>query len=123
MKTLLALAAIALLAACAASQTITLLPRAANVPQAHGTLDRMTNTLVVDVEGRRYQGKMQMQTATTSRSLFGPSSTTISNQATALLTGDGGHMRCEFGFDYFMTSATGVCVDNRNIVYDMQVSQ
>jgi hypothetical protein len=107
---------------CAAQQQITLLPRG-EAKQGNGTLDRVNNALTVYVDGRQYQGTMQMHTATsTGWSPLGRSTaSTISNQATALLVGNEGHMRCEFGWDAMMTSATGVCVDNRNATYDLMI--
>jgi hypothetical protein len=118
----IALMALVSMVGCAAQQQITLLPRG-EAKQGTGTLDRVNNALTVYVDGRQYQGTMQMQTATsTGWSPFGRhTSSTTTNQASALLVGNEGHMRCEFGWDALMQGATGVCIDNRNATYDMVI--
>lgn len=114
------LIAIVLLVGCASQHAVTLLPRGQGM-QGTGTLNRMNNELSVSVDGKQYRGPMVVQTAH-STGLFGAGRTTIANQATALLLGDGGgQMRCEFGFDAMWTSATGVCVDYKNITYDLLI--
>jgi hypothetical protein len=119
----LAFVAILLLAGCAAQQSITMLPRGENAARGTGVLDRLHNQLTVDLGGRTYQGPMVMQTGLTqSWGPLGPrTATTTTNQASALLLGDGGQVRCDFGFDALMRTATGVCVDSRNQTYDMLV--
>lgn len=110
------------IAGCATVQSVTLLPRGEDRTPGRGTLDRMTNVLTVDLKGQRYQGTPMMQTATTSRGLFGAvTSTTTTSQASALLLGAEGQVRCDYGWDALMTRATGVCVDYRNVVYDLLI--
>lgn len=117
---------ILLLAACAAEQQITLLPRAPETQRGSGVLDRVTHDTTVTVGARTYRGKTVFHSATTtSWGLFGPkTATTASNQASALLLGDaGGQLRCEFAFDQMYTMATGVCVDSRNITFDILIKK
>jgi hypothetical protein len=114
-----------LLAGCASQQSITLLPRGTG-PQGTGVIDRVHNMLTVDLDGRQYQGTMQLQSASsTSFGPFGPrTSSTTSNQASSLLLGAaGGQVRCDFGWNQLMTEATGVCVDYNNVTYDMLIRQ
>lgn len=110
-----------LLAGCAAQQTVTLLPRGAGGERGTGMLDRMSKEITVSLNGRDYRGPMVVQTAYSSGYGLFSQRTTISSQATALLLGDDGQVRCEFGFDAFMTMATGVCVDSKNVTYDMLI--
>lgn len=107
-----------LLAGCA--HNLTLMPRGAG-PQGTGTLDRANNDMTVVLDGKTYRGKMQMVTGT-SVGAFGQVTNQYTNQASALLIGDaGGQVRCDFGFDTLMTSGNGVCVDFRNVTYDLLV--
>jgi len=109
------------LAGCAMQQTISLFPRGAGATQqGTGSLDRLSNELTVSVDGKKYGGRMMMNTAT-STNIYGYSTSTTTNQATALLLGDGGQIRCEFGWDALMIQATGVCVDSKNVTYDMLI--
>ena len=115
------LALMVLLVGCAAQQVVTLLPRAPATERGTGILDRMTQELTVTVEGNNYRGRSVLQTGTTTN-IFGVTSTQYSNRSTALLIGDTGQMRCEFSWDYMMIQATGVCVDSRNITYDILIT-
>jgi hypothetical protein len=120
-----ALALALLLAGCASQQEVSLLPRGDAKP-ATGTLDRLRNEMVVNLDGKAYRGTMQMQTASSSTwtPLGMRTTNTTANQASALLLGDGGgQIRCDFGWDAMMTSATGVCTDNKNQAYDLMIRQ
>lgn len=118
----IALFVLLLLVGCAAQNDVTLMPRGHDA-RGSGTLDRMRNVLTVDLDGKRYSGTMQMQTASsTSYGALGSRTTsTTTNAASALLLGDGGQVRCDFGWDALMTGASGVCVDAQNRAYDMLV--
>jgi hypothetical protein len=63
---------------------------------------------------------MIMQTSTTTGLFSGPR-TQYSSQASALLLGEAGQMRCDFAWDAMMTMATGVCADSRNNTYDLLI--
>lgn len=95
-----------LLAGCAASQSVTLLPRG-DAQSGAGTLDRVRNILTVNIGGRHYEG---------------PVITTTPSQASALLRGPAGQVRCDFGWDALMRHATGVCTDNAGASYDLQIA-
>jgi hypothetical protein len=112
----------AALAGCASQQTVNLLPRG-DAERGSGTLDRLTNDLVVTVGDKTYKGKSMLRTATTtSWGFLGPrTSTSYSDQSTALLIGEGGQMRCEFTWDAMMIQATGICVDSKNATYDLLI--
>lgn len=114
------LAGLVLLAGCASQQAITLMPRGTG-QAGSGTLDRMNNELRVTVGENNYRGTMIMQSAVSTGGIFSPVRTTYSNQASALLLGDIGQLRCDFGFDAMYTQGTGVCVDYRNVTYDMLI--
>ena len=121
MSRMCSLALVFLLAGCAAQQTATLMLRGHQGAQGHGTLDRFTNTLTVKLNGQEYRGSMIMRTSTTSYGILGPSSTHYSNQASALLLGAGGQLRCDFGFDSLMTQAVGTCTDRDARLYDLLI--
>lgn len=111
---------VALLAGCASVQQVQLLPRGEGNARGAGELNRLNNDLQVTLGAETYRGKMVMETSMSGGTfLTGPARTTYSNRASALLLGERGQVRCEFGFDQLMTQATGVCVDHRNITYDM----
>lgn len=114
------LALIALLAGCAAQQTVALLPRAGG-PSGTGVFDQMHQVLTVDIEGKRYQGTPISKTATTSYSIFSAGSTTSSNEQSALLIGTAGQVRCDFTWNQFRTMATGSCIDSQNATYDLLI--
>jgi hypothetical protein len=121
-KRLFSLLIVVLLSACAARQSATLFPRGADRTQGYGELDRITNTLTVQIQGNEYRGPMIMETSTTMAGLWGPAtSTTHTNKASALLLGTAGQIRCDFAFDMLMTQATGVCVDSKEVVYDLLI--
>lgn len=101
-----------LLAGCAATQEVTLLPRG-GAGKGFGELDRMTNQLTVDLNGTTYHGPMIMRSAQTAS--FKPL------EAAALMMGDGGQVRCEITFNALMTEGNGVCVDSRNATYDLLI--
>jgi len=58
---------------------------------------------------------------TTGYSLVGPSSTTTTNQQSALLVGPAGQIRCEFAWGAMKSIANGVCIDHRNVTYDLLI--
>lgn len=96
-----------LVAGCSSLQpAVTLLPRG-DAPKGVGVLDKGTYQLnATFADGRRYAGKMIVHPGL---------------QASALLLGEDGQLRCDFAWEAFMSSATGVCVDAQNRVYDMMV--
>jgi hypothetical protein len=101
------LAIVLALAGCATQHTVTLYPRGVGEHGA-GSLDRTNNHLAVTVGGKQYNGLMITR--------LGPPH----GQASALLLGDG-QMRCDFQFDAMWQTATGICVDSKNVTYDMLV--
>jgi hypothetical protein len=111
-----------LLAGC--SHTLTLLPRGTGA-KGTGAIDGVNQDITVELDGKRYRGKVQHQTGIAqTRGPFGIMSTTTqhTNQASALLLGDhGGRIRCDLSFDRMMTSGNGVCVDNRNVISDLMI--
>lgn len=120
------LAVLLLLAGCAAQQQVALMPRGEGHPNGSGSIDRVKNVLTVYLGGRVYQGTMHMTTAASSSvGLLGGVRTehSTTNQASALLVGNDGQLRCDFGWNALMTAATGVCVDSRNVTYDMLIRQ
>lgn len=106
------------LSGCSAQHAVTLYPRGAQVEQGTGVLGRVGNDLAINLEGRKFVGKWQLITSQSS-GLFGPRVT--GNNCSALLLSDNQQLRCDFTFDQMWTGATGVCVDYRNITYDMLV--
>lgn len=110
-----------LLAGCAAQQQVALMPRGEGHESGAGYFDQIHQQLAVDIEGQRYVGTPITKTASTGFSLFGPQATTSTNEQSALLTGNGGQVRCEFAWNQFKTMANGVCVDSRNVTYDMMI--
>lgn len=109
-----------LLAGCATQQAVTLYPRGPGLRGA-GVFDHVHQVLTVELDGQRYQGTPVTQTATSGYSLFGPQSTTTTNQEAALLLGEAGQVRCEFAWGPMKQTANGTCVDRNNVVYDMQI--
>lgn len=105
------------LSGCAAQHAVTLYPRGAQVAQGIGVLGRVGNDLVINLDGQKFAGKWQLITSQASG--LGPR--TVGNNCSALLLSDGRQLRCDFTFDQMWTGATGVCVDYRNITYDMLV--
>lgn len=118
-RTALALFAV-LLAACAAEQRVSLMPRGEG-PQGTGYFDQIHQQLVVDLAGGRYIGTPITKTATTGFNIFGPQATTSTNEQNALLIGDAGQVRCEFVWNQWKTMANGVCVDSHNVTYDLLI--
>ena len=112
-----------MLGACASEQQVLLLPRAPATERATGKLDRLRHDMVVVMGGKTYAGKTTLRTAmTTSSGFLGPrTSLTSSDRGTALLIGESGQIRCEFGWDAMMTIATGVCTDSNNLTYDLLI--
>jgi hypothetical protein len=112
-----------LLPACAPQQTVTLMPRGANAGQhIIGSLDRMKNLMTVKLAGREFSGPVITRTEVSSPGFIGlPTRTTSTGQASALLVGEGGQVRCEFAWDAMMVMATGTCVDSQNQVYDLLI--
>lgn len=106
-----------LLAGCASQHAVTLYPRGAQVAQGTGVLGRLGNDLAIKLDGRQFTGKWQLITSQASG--LGPR--LVGNNCSALLLSDGQQLRCDFTFDQMWTGATGVCVDYRNITYDMLV--
>ena len=115
---------VAILAGCASQQVVTLLPRSPATERGMGMLDRFNQELTVTVGANTYRGRSVLQTgtSTTSHGLWTRTSAHYSNQSTALLIGDKGQMRCEYGWDSMMINATGVCIDSRNITYDILIT-
>lgn len=126
MRSVVAIVSILVLTAC--SHTITLFPRGGG-DQATGTLNDLSKAMEINLKGNRYTG-----TYSTGRvSSFGfvqrygarPATGNVfmsgsNNQATALLTGSNGVLRCEFVIDVAI-GGNGVCVDTNEAVYDMLV--
>lgn len=109
-----------LLAGC--THSVTLLPRHPG-PQGVGKINE-AHDLTVDLEGKSYTGKIQWgSTITTGVNTFGFMSTsrTSSDQASALLLGDGGQVRCDFVLDIVKSMGNGVCTDSRGRTYDMAI--
>lgn len=113
-------ALLVLLAGCATVQQVDILPRGGGA-RGTGTFDHIHQVLTAEVDGKRYQGRPVQETSTSSFSLFGPQRTTTTNKETALLIGDTGQIRCEFAWDQMKTHANGVCVDSKNVTYDLLI--
>jgi len=120
-KSLKIIATALIISGCATQQSVSLLPRSPATEQGVGILNRLNQDLTVTVSGNIYRGKSSLQTgtSTTGFGMWTRTSTHFSNQSTALLLGDNGQMRCEYGWDSLMIEATGVCVDSRNVTYDI----
>jgi hypothetical protein len=117
------LIALLLLAGCATQHEVLLMPRG-HALKGTGTLNRVNNDLTVELNGARYTGKSVLQTSLgASSGAFGWMRTErqYSSVSTALLIGEAGQIRCEMGWDALLTSATGVCTDHANRVYDLVV--
>lgn len=112
---------VALLAGCATQNDVTLLPRGEGNARGSGVLNRVNNELRVTIGENNYRGTVIHSSAATTGGLFSPVRTTYTNQANALLIGDTGQLRCDFGFDAMYIQGTGVCVDYRNVTYDMLI--
>lgn len=108
-------------AGCAAQQRVDLLPRGGTGVKGTGQFDHIYQRLTVELGGEVYQGTPISETAQTSFSLFSPGATTSTNKQAALLIGPAGQVRCDFAWDQLKTRAIGVCVDSRNITYDLLI--
>jgi hypothetical protein len=125
MRYLLALT-ILLLAGC--THTITLYPRGGG-EQASGSVNDGSRNMEVTLRGETYTGSyvlgqtFGLATGTTygARPVFGTGVMVgNTNQATALLTGPKGVLRCEFVI-VAARGGNGVCMDSANMVYDMLI--
>lgn len=110
-----------LLTGCATQQSVTLLPREGSMQRGIGSFDHIHQLVTVDVGGRRYQGRPTQVEARTSAGLFGPSSYTTTNQASALLIGEGGQLRCSWTWGPMKVDAQGECIDSRGAAYDLLI--
>lgn len=121
MRSSILLSAVLLLPACAAQQSVTLLPRGQG-SQGLGVFDHMHQVLTVNLDGKRYQGQPITKTAVTTGNLFYAGTTTTTNSEAALLLSDqGGQIRCDFEWGPMRATANGVCVDSQNVVYDLLI--
>lgn len=102
-----------LLAGCATQQGVTLYPRGTGGLEGKGSIDRMSNELVVQVGSETYRGKNEFA------SVLGKDD----NKASALLYGSTGRMRCDYAWNSpWLTEATGVCTNSTTgAVYDLQI--
>lgn len=106
MRSIAAVAFIAL-TACATQQPITLLPRAPGGQKATGTVDIEAKRMTAQIAGRKFEGALTM--------LRG-------RRASSVLTGDGGHLRCDLEFTRWLAASVGTCQDSDGVLYDL-VSQ
>lgn len=63
---------------------------------------------VETADGRRYAGDLVYKA--------GPA-----NDATAILRGDGGQMRCDLSWSDFFANGTGTCTNSQGATYDVNV--
>lgn len=90
---------------------IALLPRG-TAQAGSGVVNKASKQMEVVLEdGRAYRGEMVYK-------YVGGRGT---NEASALLLGADGQLRCEFGWDGMFATATGVCVDAKGATYDMLI--
>jgi hypothetical protein len=109
-----------ILCGCAAQQVVTLLPRGGG-QKGSGSFDHIHQVLTVELNGEVYKGRPITKTATTSPSLFTIGTTTTSNEESALLIGPAGQVRCDYAWGVYKAQANGVCVDHRNVTYDLLI--
>ena len=111
-----------LLALAGCTHTITLYPRGGG-DQATGTVNDGSRNMEVRLRGDTYTGSYVLG-QTVGVGIVGGANpvpvTTVgsTNNATALLTGPKGVLRCEFRI-VAVQGGNGVCMDSSNTVYDM----
>lgn len=112
-----------LLAGC--SHVITLYPRGGG-EQATGTVNDGSRNMEVQLRGDTYTGRYALGQsfgvgfASGTGSMATGTMVGTTNNATALLTGPAGVLRCEFRI-VAAQGGNGMCVDGQNVVYDMLI--
>jgi hypothetical protein len=113
-----------LLALTACTHTITLYPRGGG-EQATGTVNDGSKNMEVQLRGDTYAGSYVLGQTFGVGMVGGANPTTVTtvgttNNATALLVGPKGVLRCEFRI-VAAQGGNGVCVDSSNTMYDMLI--